>query len=146
MLSRQPRSDGRKAARSMSAAAPPAPSPAGKSGWVRSWAQGGGRGELGELPTVRASPRLCHRPGKLPAEEEAAAAAARAPLRSPLRARLPPRRRPRSRCCCRKMDPGCTSANHHRERGEEKERRTDGRTERKGRGVGGPLRQTAQPE
>lgn len=122
MLSRQPRSDGRKAARSMSAAAPPAPSPAGRSGWVRSWAQGGGRGELGELPTVRASPRLCHRPGKLPAEEEeAAAAAARAPLRSPLRARLPPRRRPRSRCCCRKMDPGCTSANRHRERGEEKE-------------------------
>lgn len=113
---------------------------------MRGWAQGGGRGELGELPAVRASPPLCHSPGKLPAEEEAAAAAARAPLRAPLRARLPPRRRPRSRCCCRKMDPGCTSANRHRERGEEKERRTDGRKEKGAGGVGGPLQQTAQPE
>lgn len=58
----------------------PCPLAGGKSRWVCGWAQGVDSGR--EILSVRASPRLCQSPGKLPAEEEAAAAAARVPLRA----------------------------------------------------------------
>jgi len=72
-----------------------------------------------ESLSVRASPRLCQTPAKLPAEEEEEEAAA---ARVPLRARPAPRR-PRSRCCCQKTDPDCTSANYGGERGERERRK-----------------------
>lgn len=81
-----------------------------------------------EILSVRASPRLCQTPDKLPAEEEeeeAAAAAARVPLRA----------RSRCCCCCQKMDPGCTSANYHGQRGKEKERQKEGKKRERGGGV-----------
>lgn len=85
----------------MSVAAPPAPSP-GKSRWVCGWAQG--VDSVREILSVRASPRLCQNPAKLPAEEEAAAAAA---ARVPLRARPAPRCAPADR---RAADPGPADA------------------------------------
>lgn len=84
----------------MSVAAPPAPSP-GKSRWVCGWAQG--VDSVREILSVRASPRLCQNPAKLPAEEAAAAAAARVPLRA----------RPAPRCApadSRAADPGPADA------------------------------------
>lgn len=116
----------------MSSAAPPARTPPGV--WVAGRGGGlrpGGAGSRG-VPPPPAQPGQTSRPG-----------GGRCSRPAPRPARAPPRRRPRSRCCrrrcccwcCRKMDPGCTSANCRGEREGEK-RKKDGREE-KGAGVGG---------
>lgn len=124
----------------MSSAAPPARTPPGV--WVAGRGGGlrpGGAGSRG-VPPPPAQPGQTSRPG-----------GGRCSRPAPRPARAPPRRRPRSRCCrrrccwcCRKMDPGCTSANCRGEREGEK-RKKDGREE-KGAGVGGlaPARRAAR--